>query len=79
MLEFLTGLRNTLSVVRVDDEDDTLGILEVRFPVWPVLLRSSEVPRNEPKFLVFDSLDVESCGDVPLGSGREIGALTRKG
>ena len=28
-LEFLTGLRNTLPVIRVDHEDDALGILEV--------------------------------------------------
>lgn len=28
-LTFLTGLGDTLSVIRVDDEDDTLGILEV--------------------------------------------------
>lgn len=28
-LELLAGLRNTLSVVRVDDEDDTVGVLEV--------------------------------------------------
>ena len=28
-LEFLSGLRNTLPIVRVDNEDDTLGILEI--------------------------------------------------
>ena len=28
-LELLASLRNTLTVVRVDDEDDTVGVLEV--------------------------------------------------
>lgn len=28
-LEFLSSFRDTLPVVRVDDEDDSLGVLEV--------------------------------------------------
>lgn len=38
VLTLLTGLGDTLSVVRVDDEDDTLGVLEVcrgkRWSAW---------------------------------------------
>ena len=35
-LTFLTGLGDTLSVIGVDDEDDTLGVLEV----YPELAQS---------------------------------------
>jgi len=28
-LQFLASLRNTFSIVRVDNEDDTLGVLEI--------------------------------------------------
>ena len=39
-LQFLASLRNTFPIVRVDDEDDTLGVLEIWEPSSPTLERN---------------------------------------
>lgn len=59
-LQLLTCLGNTLSVVRVDDEDDTVRVLEVVPPEGADLVLSSDVPNGERDVLVFDGLDVEA-------------------
>ena len=61
-LEFLAGLGNTLSIVGIDDEDDTLGVLEVMPPEGSDLVLSSDVPDGEGDVLVLDGLDVEANG-----------------
>lgn len=63
-LEFLTSLRHTFSVVTVNDEDNTLGVLEVVAPERTNLVLSTDIPNCEGDVLVFNSLDVKSnCGD----------------
>lgn len=64
-LEFLSGLNNTLAIVAVDDEDDTLGVLEVMSPQRSDLVLATDIPHGELDVLVLDSLDVEAfTGDV---------------
>jgi hypothetical protein len=59
-LKFLSGLDDTISIVAVDDEDDTLGVLEVMSPQRSDLVLSTNIPYGELNVLVFDSLDVET-------------------
>jgi len=59
-LEFLSGLNNTVAIVRVNDEDNTLGVLEVMSPQRSNLVLSTNIPHCELNVLVFDGLDVES-------------------
>lgn len=59
-LKLLTGLGNTVTIVAVDDEDDTLGILEIMPPQGADLVLTSDVPDSELNVLVLDGLDVEA-------------------
>ena len=59
-LQLLTSLDNTVAIVGVDDEDDTLGVLEVMSPQRTDLVLSSDIPHGELDVLVLDSLDVET-------------------
>ena len=61
-LELLTRLRDTFPIVGVDDEDDTLGVLEVMSPQRTNLVLSTNIPHGELDVLVLDRLNVESCG-----------------
>ena len=63
-LELLAGLDNTVAIVGVDDEDDTLGVLEVMSPERTDLVLSTDIPHGELDVLVLDSLDVEACRKV---------------
>jgi hypothetical protein len=63
-LELLTGLDNTVAIVGVDDENDTLGVLEVMSPERADLVLSTDIPHGELNVLVLDSLDVEACDEV---------------
>ena len=60
-LELLTRLNNTVTIVAVDDEDDTLGVLEVMPPQRTDLVLTTDIPHGELDVLVLDSLDVETC------------------
>lgn len=60
-LQLLASLNNTVAIVRVDDEDDTLGVLEVMSPQRSDLVLSADIPHGELDVLVLDSLDVETC------------------
>ena len=59
-LELLAGLDNTVAIVGVDDEDDTLGVLEVMSPERTDLVLSTDIPDIEACVLVGDGLDVEA-------------------
>lgn len=59
-LEFLTGLNNTIAIVAVNDEDDTLGVLEVMPPKRTDLVLTADIPHGELNVLVLDSLNVET-------------------
>lgn len=60
-LKLLTGLDDTVTIVGVDDEDDTLGVLEVMPPQRADLVLSADIPHGELDVLVLDGLDVEAC------------------
>jgi hypothetical protein len=59
-LKLLTGLDDTITIVGVDDKDDTLGVLEVMSPQRTDLVLSSDIPHGELNVLVLDRLDVEA-------------------
>jgi len=59
-LKLLPSLADTLPVVGVDDEDNTLGVLEVMAPEGADLVLSTDIPHGEGDVLVLDRLDVES-------------------
>lgn len=59
-LQFLTSLDNTVTIVAVDDENDTLGVLEVMSPQRSNLVLTTNIPYGELDVLVFDGLDVEA-------------------
>ena len=63
-LELLAGLNNTVAIVAVDDEDDTLGVLEVMPPERTDLVLTSDIPHGEGDVLVLDCLDVETWQGV---------------
>ena len=74
-LQFLTGLDDTVTIVAVDDEDDTLGVLEVMSPEGTDLVLTTDIPDGELDVLVLDSLDVETCGQA-LKSASRVERLT---
>jgi len=59
-LQLFSSLDNTISVVGVDHEDDTLGVLEVVSPEGTDLVLSTNIPHCELNVLVLDCLDVEA-------------------
>jgi hypothetical protein len=59
-LQFLTCLDHTITIVAVDDEDDTLSVLEVMPPQRTDLVLTADIPHGELNVLVLDSLDVEA-------------------
>lgn len=62
LVEFLSGLANSLTIVRVDHKDETLGVLEVVAPERANLVLTADIPNSERDLLVLDSLDVEADG-----------------
>jgi len=63
-LQLLTSLDNTITIVAINDENDTLGVLEVMSPQRSNLVLSTNIPYGELNVLVFDSLNVETdCRD----------------
>jgi len=59
-LKFLSGLDDTISIVAVDNEDDTLGVLEVVSPQGTDLVLTTDIPHGELNVLVLNGLDVEA-------------------
>lgn len=59
-LQFFPSLDNTISVVGVDDEDDTLSVLEVVSPERTNLVLATNIPHGELDVLVFDCLNIEA-------------------
>jgi hypothetical protein len=59
-LQLLTGLNNTVTIVAVNDEDDTLGVLEVMSPQRSDLVLSTDIPHRKLNVLVLDGLNVEA-------------------
>jgi hypothetical protein len=61
-VQFFTGFINTVTVVGVDDEDDTLCVLEVVSPERSDAVLTTNVPHGELDVLVFYGFDVETNG-----------------
>jgi hypothetical protein len=59
-LQLFPSLDNSVTIVAVNDEDDTLGILEVMSPQRPDLILSTNIPDSELNVLIFDGLDVKA-------------------
>jgi hypothetical protein len=55
-------LNHTLAIVRVDDEDESLRVLEVVAPQWTDFVLTADIPHGEADVFVLYSLDVESDG-----------------
>lgn len=60
-LEFLPGLNDTVTVVAVNHEDDTLGVLEIVSPQRTDLVLTTDIPHGKLNVLVLDRLNVETC------------------
>lgn len=63
-LQFLASLNDTITIVAVNNENDTLGVLEIVSPQRTDLVLTADIPHGELNVLVFDSLDVESYGRI---------------
>lgn len=59
-LQLLACLGDTISVVAVDHENNTLSVLEVVPPERPDLVLTSDIPYGELNVLVLYSFDVEA-------------------
>jgi len=81
-LQLLSGLDDTVPIVAVNHENDTLGVLEVVAPQRTDLVLTTDIPHGELNVLVLDGLDVETCARVSVtaivGSCRSCGLALRK-
>ena len=59
-LQLLAGFDDTVPIVAVNHEDDTLGVLEVVAPQRTDLVLTTDIPHGELDVLVFDGFDVEA-------------------
>jgi hypothetical protein len=59
-LQLLTSFNDTVTIVTVDNEDDTLSILEVVPPQGANLVLSTDIPHGELDVLVLYRLDIEA-------------------
>ena len=59
-LQLLAGFHNTISVIRIDHEDDALSILEIVSPQRSDLVLTTNVPHGKLNVLVFNGLNVEA-------------------
>jgi hypothetical protein len=59
-LQLFPSLDNSVTIVAINNEDDTLGILEVMSPQRSDLVLSTNIPDSELNVLIFDGLDVKA-------------------
>lgn len=59
-LQLFPSFDNSVTIVAVNNEDDTLGVLEVMSPQRSDLVLSTNIPYGELNVLVFDSLNIET-------------------
>ena len=60
LVELLTVLFDSLSIVGVNDVDETLGVSVVMSPEKSDLVLTTDIPHIEADVFVFDGLDVEA-------------------
>lgn len=78
-LELFTSLDNTITIVAVDDEDDTLGVLEVMSPQGTDLVLATDIPHGELNVLVLHGLNVEALGEWSVKETRRQWRMARGG
>ena len=61
-MELFSGIINSVSIVGVNDEDKTLGVLIVVSPEESNLVLTAYIPHCETDVLVVNSLDIEANG-----------------
>ena len=59
-LQLFPGLDNTVTVIAVNHENDTLRVLEVMSPERTDLVLTTDIPHGKLNVLVLDRLDVET-------------------
>jgi len=59
-LQFLASFNYTITIVAIDYEDNSLGVLEIMSPERTNLVLTTNIPNRELNVLVLDSLDVEA-------------------
>ncbi len=59
-MQFVTCLPHTFTIIAVNDEDETLCILEIVAPQRSNLVLTADVPHSEADVLVLDGFNVES-------------------
>ena len=59
-LQLFPSLDNSVTIIAVDDKDDTLGILEIMSPQRSNLVLPTNIPDSELNILIFDGLDVKA-------------------
>lgn len=67
-LKLLPGLNDTVTVVAVNHEDDTLGVLEIVSPQRTDLVLTADIPHGKLNVLVLDRLNVETCSQSQKGA-----------
>lgn len=72
LLELITGLADTIAIVGINNEDNTVGVLEVVAPEGAELILSSDVPHGELEVLVLNGLNIEANGG---NSGDDLAEL----
>lgn len=72
-LKLLTSLNDTVTIVGVDNEDDTLGVLEVVPPQRTDLVLTTDIPHGELDVLVLYRLDVEAWSLAQVVSKLALG------
>ena len=72
-MDLVACLVDAVAIVRVDNEDERLRVLEIVPPEWSDLIFAADIPRCELKVLVADRLDVEADAEprelIALGRG----------
>lgn len=61
--QFFAGFPYSFSIIWVDHKDQSLCVLEVMPPQGTNFVLSTNIPHSEWNILIFDSFDVEACGD----------------
>ena len=70
-LQLFPRLDDTVAIVAVHHEDDTLGVLEVMPPQRTDFVLTTDIPHGELNVLVLDSLDVETFRPVSSNQTRD--------
>ena len=58
--QLLASLDHALSIIAVDDENESLSVLEVVSPQWSNLVLTTDVPYGKADVFVFDCLHVKA-------------------